>query len=544
MTLDQKLATLFPSATAIPPEALVETGGTYNGGLDYLIDGKVLTWAGATVPVESCVCIDEGGELKRKVLGPAAQLDEATALLALDACVKAWDQGRGVWPTSRIAARIEAVEAFMVAMKAQRELIVRLLMWEIGKSRADAEKEFDRTVVYVDDTVEAVKSGDREASRFTDTGGILAQIRRAPLGPTLCMGPFNYPLNETFTTLIPALIMGNPVVVKFPRFGALCQAPLVQAFADCFPPGVVNIVNGDGRTVAGPLVADGRLAVLAFIGSAKVANVLKKQHPRPNRLRAVLGLDAKNAAVVLPDADLDQVVAECLSGSLSYNGQRCTALKLLFVHRSLGEAFVEKLAAKVDELPFGLPWEKGVKLTPLPEYGKPEAMEALVADAVAKGARVVNAHGGKKRGTFFFPAVVWPVAPTARLYVEEQFGPVVPVVPYDDLQDVMDFVAQSNYGQQVSIFGKDPAVIGPLVDFLMNQVSRVNLNAQCQRGPDVFPFTGRKDSAEGTLSVSDALRAFSIRAMVGTPDNAANRALLGDVLRERTSTFLHTDYLF
>jgi hypothetical protein len=94
------------------------------------------------------------------------------------------------------------------------------------------------------------------------------------------------------------------------------------------------------------------------------------------------------------------------------------------------------------------------------------------------------------------------------------------------------------------VFGNDPRVVGPLIDVLANQVCRVNLNAQCQRGPDVYPFTGRKDSAEGTLSVSDALRCFSIRSMVAAPDAPPNTRLLSAILNERSSNFVNTDYIF
>jgi acyl-CoA reductase-like NAD-dependent aldehyde dehydrogenase len=130
------------------------------------------------------------------------------------------------------------------------------------------------------------------------------------------------------------------------------------------------------------------------------------------------------------------------------------------------------------------------------------------------------------------------------LYHVEQFGPVIPVAVFDDPREVFDYVVASSYGQQASLFGTDPASLGPLIDALANQVCRVNLNAQCQRGPDVYPFTGRKDSAEGTLSVSDALRCFSIRSMVAAPGTTENTELLSGILRGRTSNFVNTDYLF
>jgi glyceraldehyde-3-phosphate dehydrogenase (NADP+) len=145
------------------------------------------------------------------------------------------------------------------------------------------------------------------------------------------------------------------------------------------------------------------------------------------------------------------------------------------------------------------------------------------------------------RGTL--PSVVTLTA-AMLLWSVEQFGPVVPVAVFDDVGEVFRYVAESTYGQQASVFGTDPRRMGPLVDVLANQVCRVNLNAQCQRGPDVYPFTGRKDSAEGTLSVSDALRCFSIRSMVAAPETGANRELLGDMLRMRVSNFVNTDYVF
>jgi glyceraldehyde-3-phosphate dehydrogenase (NADP+) len=541
-----RVAGLFPRRADIPASAdCAPDGGLYDEGTSYLVNGEIRRWSGASADTLSAVCVrDDAGGVSQRLLGPAARLDKAAALDALAAAASAWDHGRGSWPTMRVAGRAEALSAFAVRMRAVREQSARLLMWEIGKSRGDAEKEFDRTVQYITDTVESLKETDRAGARFSTNSGVLAHIRRSPLGVVLCMGPFNYPLNETFTTLIPALAMGNTLVAKLPHYGALCQAPLLSCFADCFPPGVVNVINGRGSAVAGPIMETGDVAALAFIGSSRVANELKRLHPRPNRLRSILGLDAKNPGIVCADADLDLAVSECVTGALSFNGQRCTALKLLFVHRSIAERFVGMLCDAVDSLPFGMPWEPSVRITPLPDLDKVARMAALVADAKAKGAHVANRNGGLSNGTFYFPSVVFPVASTMDLYHVEQFGPVIPVAVFDDPREVFDYVVASNYGQQASLFGKDPRTLGPLIDVLANQVCRVNLNAQCQRGPDVYPFTGRKDSAEGTLSVSDALRCFSLRSMVAAPNTAANTDLLGGLLRERTSNFVNTDYLF
>jgi glyceraldehyde-3-phosphate dehydrogenase (NADP+) len=131
-----------------------------------------------------------------------------------------------------------------------------------------------------------------------------------------------------------------------------------------------------------------------------------------------------------------------------------------------------------------------------------------------------------------------------KLYYEEQFGPVVPIVAYDKIEEVIQYMVESNYGQQASIFGTDNEDVAELIDKLVNQVCRLNINSQCQRGPDVFPFTGRKDSGEGTLSVADALRTFSIRAMVAAKEIDVNKEMLTEIIKDRSSKFLSTDFIF
>lgn len=526
----------FPAE--VPAHAAVDTS---RWARQWLCDGEIRTWGGATGRVLSPVCtVGADGAPAQLDLGPVAMLDRAAALEALAAARTAWDHGRGAWPTMRVGERIERMQTFVAGMRAVREDLVRLLMLEIGKTRADSETEVDRTALYIDDTIAALKELDRTAARFTVTGGFVGQIRRSPLGVVLCMGPFNYPLNETFTTLIPALLMGNTIVSELPRFGQLVHLPLLPAFRDAFPRGAVNVIQGDGPTVIGPIMESGDVDCLAFIGTSRVANILKRQHPRPNRLRCITGLEAKNPAVILPSADLDAAVKECVSGALSFNGQRCTAIKLIFAHEDIAPAFTAKLAAAVDALTAGMPWDK-VALTPLPEPNKAAHLTALVDDAVAHGARVLA--GGASQATFFRPAVVYPVAPTARLYQEEQFGPIVPVTTFRELGEIDHFMRTSAYGQQVALFGQDPRELATLVDALVNSVCRINLNTQCRRGPDSFPFTGRKDSAEGTLSVSDALRAFTIRTVVATTATDANQDLVGEIVTRRLSSFLSTDFL-
>lgn len=539
--MDLDLESIFYKEEDIPVEFALQEQIDQR---EFLSNGEMLPWTGQISEVFSPICVKTKNGLERKRIGSYPVCTEKESMEALEAAVKAYDNGRGEWPTMSVADRIACVERFTQKMIEKKDTVVKLIMWEIGKSYADSVKEFDRTVEYIYATIDALKDIDRDSSRFQIEQGIIAQIRRSPLGVVLCMGPFNYPLNETFTTLIPALIMGNTLLFKPPKHGTLLHYPLLEAFRTSFPKGVVNTIYGRGNKIVPQLMQSGKINVLTLIGSSRVADELKKLHPRVNRLRAILGLDAKNAAIITKDADLDLAVSETVLGALSFNGQRCTALKIIYVHRSIAQEFLRRLSAEVAKLKYGMPWEKGVALTPLPEVNKPAYLTECLEDAKNFGAKVVNEHGGETLESFFYPAVVYPVNAQMKLYREEQFGPVIPVVPFDDLEEPIEYLIESSHGQQVSIFSNNAAVISSLIDPLVNQVSRVNINSQCQRGPDTFPFTGRKDSAEGTLSVVDALRSFSIRSLVATKNTEKNKKLLNEIISDNSSNFLSTKYIF
>ena len=540
MNRKQQIENIFPELSKIPESAQLEKEINQDF---YLINGEIRKWTGKMHKVYSPVCIKTENGLERKYIGEYPMMLANEALEALYSAAGAYKNGAGEWPTMTVENRIKHMYSFVARMKTKRKEIVSLLMWEIGKSLTDSEKEFDRTVKYIIDTIDELKKLDRESSRFIIEEGIIAQIRRSSIGVVLCMGPFNYPLNETFATLIPALIMGNTVIFKPPKHGVLLHSPLLEAFKECFPKGVVNTVYGRGSEVITPIMESGRVDVLAFIGTSKVANILKSHHPQSHRLKTIFSLEAKNPAIVLLDADIELTVNECVLGALSYNGQRCTALKMIFVHENIFETFIKKFNDKIAELKIGMPWEKDVNITPLPEEGKTDYLKDLVADAQNHGAQILNDLGGSNNETFFYPTVLYPVNDKMKVYHEEQFGPVIPVMTFKNIEEPLAYIMNSNYGQQVSIFGTDKTTIANLIDPLVNQLSRVNINCQCQRGPDTFPFNGRKDSAQGTLSVFDALRVFSIRTLVATKENEMNKEIVSDIVKDRMSNFLSTDYI-
>jgi len=314
------------------------------------------------------------------------------------------------------------------------------------------------------------------------------------------------------------------VVMKLPNVGCLAHIVTMEVYAKVFPPGVVNFISGAGRTTMPPIMKSGKVDIFAFIGGSTAADALLQQHPAPHRLKSCLSLDAKNLCIVMDDVDVAATVKECITGTLSYNGQRCTALKLLFVHDKIVDEFVKLFVEAVDAMKLGLPWEDGVKLTPLPEPNKPKYLTELIEDATSKGAAIKNPMGGLQNGPFVRPTVLYPCSKEMRVWQEEQFGPLIPIAPFSTFDQCYEYLAESPFGQQAALFTKDVPKCAPLLDALNYSVGRVNINAQCQRGPDTLPFTGRKSSALGTLSVSEALLTVSIETVVAVKDDADGKA--------------------
>jgi len=433
----------------------------------------------------------------------------------VDAAARSWARGRGEWALTTVEQRITAVEQLVGRLRERRSQIVEILQWEICKNDADAAKEFDRTMDFIFALIEQLRQA--EATSVVCEGGVHAIHRRSPVGVMMNLGPMNYPFNETYATLIPAILCGNSVVMKIPNTGGLAHVLTMEAYAECFPRGVVNFVAGRGRNTMPPIMETGKVDLFAFIGSAKAADSLIRQHPQPHRLRSLLALEGKNLGIVLPDADLGVAVKECLVGSTSFNGQRCTAIKLIALHESIADAFCEMFCEAISGLTAGPPFGKHA-ITPLPEADKPKYLEELIKDAEAGGARIINECGGQTDRTLIFPSVLYPVTKAMRAYHEEQFGPLVAITKYSDVEEILQHLADTYVGQQVAVFTGSASEGSPelarILDTCALTTCRVNINAQCQRGPDTFPFAGRKSSAMGTISVSEVLRAVSVETIV------------------------------
>jgi len=319
-----------------PGDAWYEKKPFVDGGVSF-IGGKISAYAGDVVPVTSPVIDSATGQ--RAVIGQMAQMGDKEALEAVKSAREAWNNGQGVWPQMSASQRIAAIERVVASLKEKRSEIINVLQWEIAKTTADAAAEFDRTMLFIEATLKAYRESDSSSSWKT-VNGILARVRRTAVGIVMCLAPYNYPLNEAYTSLIPALVMGNVLILKIPTLGGLAHILTMEAYARNLPEGVINFVSGSGRVTMGPIMKTGAVDALAFIGGSAVADALIKDHPNPHRLKLFLQLEGKNLGIVLPDADLDVAAEQVTIGSTTYNGQRCTAIKLVFVHESVADKFL------------------------------------------------------------------------------------------------------------------------------------------------------------------------------------------------------------
>eukprot|EP00934_Nitzschia_sp_Nitz4_P008659 Nitzschia sp. Nitz4//scaffold141_size107518//55347//57332//NITZ4_004279-RA/size107518-augustus-gene-0.94-mRNA-1//-1//CDS//3329536297//8649//frame0 len=520
-------------------------------------DSFALASVQACCGVDSSVAGANGGNFHLETIGEMPQMTKAQTLEVLADAKKAWNGGMGVWPQMSLRERIQAIENFLKELGKQREPIVNVLMWEIGKNRKDAEAEFDRTIEFCQSVIKVLQTDPEFSGGWQTIGSVKALVRRAAIGIAICLGPMNYPLNETYATLIPALLMGNVAIMKIPTIGGLAHLLTMEAFSKTLPPGTMNFVSGRGRETMPTLMSTGDIDVLAFIGGSNAADDLIRQHPHPHRLKVFLQLEAKNMAVFFPDlfgaskkGELSNALDQAVVGSLSFNGQRCTALKLLFVPKEHGELFAEQMAHRVESITVGLPWQDWSesevasysKITPLPGKKRIDFMKELIDDAVSKGARVVNEGGGEVIGgsesTLMIPAVLYPVTPDMMIYNEEQFGPVVPIATYESLDKVVDNAKGGIYAQQVSLFLSDKEVENAttLLDKFSSIFGKINVNSQCGRSPDILPFSGRRSSAMGVMSVKDALKEFSIPTVLSYKENSMNNLIVQGM--EGSSKFL------
>lgn len=385
------------------------------------------------------------------------------------------------------------------------EKIGSVLSKEIAKGLKSAIGEVTRTAEIVNF---AAEEGVRAEGEVLEGGSFdaaskrkIAVVRREPVGLVLAISPFNYPVNLAGSKIAPALISGNVVAFKPPTQGSISGLLLAEAFAEAgLPAGVFNTITGRGSVIGDYIVEHEAVDFINFTGSTPVGeNIGRLAGMRP----IMLELGGKDAAIVLEDADLELTAKNIVAGAFGYSGQRCTAVKRVLVMDSVADELVKLVTEKVEKLSVGMP-EEDADITPLIDTKAADFVEGLIKDAADKGA--VATTPIKREGNTIYPTVFDKVTTDMRLAWEEPFGPVLPIIRVNSVDEALEIANESEYGLQSSVFTQDFPLALKIAEQL--EVGTVHINNKTQRGTDNFPFLGAKKSGAGVQGVK-----YSIHAM-------------------------------
>lgn len=330
-------------------------------------------------------------------------------------------------------------------------------------------------------------------------------VHRKPVGVVACIAPWNWPLMIVVWQLAPAIRAGNTVVVKPSPLTPLSTLRLIELAASVLPAGVLNVVAGLDD-IAPVLTSHPDVAKVTFTGSSATGRQVMASAAETLK-RLTLELGGNDAAIVLHDVEPSAIVAGLFGGAFVNTGQTCTALKRLYVHTDVYDAVCTQLAAVAGSVPMGNGLEDGTVLGPLQTPQQVDRLVAMVADATAKGARVLVGGAPLNRaGNFFAATVLADCASGMRVVDEEQFGPVLPIIRYENVEDAIAEANASEYGLGGSVWSADSARAAELVGRLECGISWVNSHGFLN--PNA-PLGGVKQSGFGVEFGVDGLKEFT-----------------------------------
>ena len=404
---------------------------------------------------------------------------------AIDAAYAARENWGNTSPAEREIILIRAAEI----LEAKRGEIVDVLIDEAGSTFGKAQFE-------VSFTVNMIRATSGEARRIfgqvipSDVPGLLSFAIRRPLGVIGGISPFNFPLILSTKKIVMALAAGNTFVLKPSEETSLLGLKIADVFHEAgLPPGVLNVVPGDGPILGPVLIEDPRVKLISFTGSTAVGRLLAVQCATHGK-KITLEMGGKSPLVVLKDADVDYAVDTACFGLFIHQGQICMAGSRIIVEAPIHQAFLDKFVAKVKKLKVGDPRDPHTVIGPLIRSSQCDFIDKRIRSSVAAGARVLT--GGTYNGNFFEPTVVDGVLPGMEVFSDELFGPVASVIKADDADHALKLANDTRYGLSSAVLTNDLQIA---MKFALNlEAGMVHINSSTIHDEPHIPFGGVKDS--------------------------------------------------
>ena len=403
------------------------------------------------------------------------------------------------WKREEILAKISQ------GIAARHEEFARTIALEAGKPIRTARAEVDRAVFTFKIAAEESKRIYGEIiplDWLPGNEGRIGYVRRVPLGPVVGISPFNFPLNLVAHKIAPALAAGNPIILRPASQTPVSALKLAELVLEAgWPPAAIAVVPCSTQNAA-PLIEDPRIKKLTFTGSPAVGWALKA---RAGMKKVTLELGGNAGVILHSDGNVTYAAERVAWGGFAYAGQSCISVQRIYAHADIYEQFVDELIPRVKALKLGDPLDEATDVGPLIDHGAAERIESWLAEAVAGGAQVLL--GGEREGTLFQPTVLASLQEEMKISCQEAFGPVVGLYAYQEVEEAIKAVDDSEFGLQAGLFTRDAKLIRQAFNEI--DVGGLIVNDVPTYRIDHMPYGGAKMSGEGREGLRYAIEGMS-----------------------------------
>lgn len=376
----------------------------------------------------------------------------------------------------------------------RREEFARILAIEVGKSIRESRGEVDRSAQTLQISAEEAKRIHGEGVPVESAQGSenrMAFTIRVPVGVIAAITPFNAPINLVCHKIGPALASGNSVVLKPAEVTPICAIKLASLLEEAgLPKGRLQVLTGDGAKIGEWLLENQDVNMFTFTGSPRVGELIRS---KAGLRKVSLELGNNSATIVHKDSDLERAATLVSQKSFNNAGQVCISVQRIYVHQDIYEAFVAKLIEKTEEFVVGNPLDEKTDIGPMIRLTEAERVEAWVKEAVEQGARIEV--GGKRDGAFYLPTILTNVKDDMKVCRQEVFGPIVSIATYEEIDEVIAKVNDSDYGLQAGLFTNDLQLAMKAAREI--EVGGLIVNDASAYRVDHMPYGGVKKSGNG-----------------------------------------------